>query len=369
MKIKKNEILFFIGLYILLFRMICNSTTFIELSSLSQKLLLISGVSFLLLKILIDTKKISKLLKYFIILTLLFLNYQLCGESIIFTTFLIIVASKNIELKKIIKVLCVTLGSVLLFSIFMYIVAYIFDAEILHYNIRKVEGTTQVRHTFFFAHANTFSNILCWTYFMYLYYKYEKIGALDNIILCLIALFIYIFPNSRTTAIIMILFLFVLWGYKKFKDTKIVMFAAKNMWIICALVSVICLALHNNGVVQKIDTMLSGRINLGYQVYNLYGIAWLGHYVPVGCAIQISQTRWIMSLVIDNLYYRLIFYYGIVMTIFWTYMMTKMLSKQVKEKNDKNVVFLVLLCLFGLMETMSLQVMVAFPLFLMRDEL
>ena len=41
MKIKKNEILFFVGLYVLLFRMLCNATTYIELSSLSQKVLLI----------------------------------------------------------------------------------------------------------------------------------------------------------------------------------------------------------------------------------------------------------------------------------------------------------------------------------------
>ncbi|MCI8546006.1 MAG: hypothetical protein HFJ44_02105 [Clostridia bacterium] len=369
MKIKKNEILFFVGLYVLLFRMLCNATTYIELSSLSQKVLLIIGVFCLVFKIVIDTKQMSKLLKYLIILTLLFLNYQICSESIIFTTFLIIIASKNIELKKIIKSLCITLSSLLLFSILMYIVAYIFDAELLHYNIRKVENTIQVRHTFFFAHANTFSNILCWTYFMYLYYNYEKIGAIDKIVLCMIAVFIYVFPNSRTTAIIMVLFLFVLWGYKKIKDTKVVTFLVKNIWIICMIISIGCLIFHNSGLVQKVDTMLSGRINLGYQVYNLYGTTLLGQYVPVGCSIQISATRWIMSLVIDNLYYRLLFYYGIIISIFFTYMIQKTLAKQVKEKNEKNVVFLVLLCLFGLMETMSLQALVAFPLLLMRDEL
>ncbi len=369
MKIKKNEILFFVGLYILMFRMIFNSVTFIELSELTQNLLLLSGSLCLLLKILTDSERLSKILKYLCILIVLFLNYLLCGESIVFITFLIIIASKNIELKKILKVMCVTLSALLLTLVLVYLVAYIFDAELLHYNIRKVEGTDQVRHTFFFKHANVFSSILCWTYFMYLYYKYEKIGALDKIILCLIALFIYIFPNSRTTAIIMILFLFVLWGYKKFKDTKIMMFIIKNIWIICILVSIVCLALHENTVVQKIDTILSGRINAGYYAYNIFGITWFGRKFPVNYALQVSQTKWIMNLVIDNLYYRLILVYGIVMLLFLTYMITKVISNEVKNKNEKNVVFLILLCLFGLMETIPLQVMFAFPMFLIRDEI
>lgn len=339
MKIKKNEILFFVGLYILLFRWLFNITAFIELSVLSQRILLMAGVICLSLKILTDTQNILKLLKYFALLAFLFLNYKLCGESIIFISFLIIIASKNIELKKIIKTLCITISSVLLISVVLYIVAYVFDAELLHYNIRKVDGDVKIRHAFFFNHANTFSNILCWTYFMYLYYRYDKIKALDNIILCLIALFIYVFPNSRTTAILMVLFALVHWGYKKFKDTKVINFIVKNMWIICMVLSIVCLAFHNNSMIQKLDSMLSGRINLGYLTYDLYGTTLLGQEIPLEKSIQISQTRWIMSLVIDNLYYRLMFYYGVIVTIFLSYMIMKVMFKQVKEKNEKNVVF------------------------------
>ena len=370
MKVKGSELLFFIGVYVLLIRMFCITTTIIELTSIQQNIMLIISSVCLITKILLENEPVNKLFKYFIILIVTFINYRINLESSIFITFLVIIASKNIEIKKIIKNLFLFSVFTITMLIIFYIITYIFNVETLKFMIRKSGDVVKVRYTFFYNHANVFASHICWVYFMYMYLRYDKLSWASYLNLILLAIFIYIFPNSRTTAIIMLSILLIKYVFDHFSKNKIVTFVEKNIWIICMIISIILLIFYSDSsFVQKLNGLFTGRISLGYTTYKLFGIKLLGQQLPLGEAIELSQFDWIMSYALDNWYYRLIFSYGIIITLMYAYFFIKMTRKQFICKNYKNLVFITMLCIFGLCETMPANILMAFPLILMRDEI
>ena len=117
------------------------------------------------------------------------------------------------------------------FSIVWYGINFILGNAVVT-KTREINGTVSMRHSFYFNHANGFSLyflFICLMFF-YLYYK-----SINKKILYLILLggsaFIYIFPNTRTVAIVLVLvILFDI--FINLQSSFAVRFICKNLFII-----------------------------------------------------------------------------------------------------------------------------------------
>lgn len=69
---------------------------------------------------------------------------------------------------------------------------------------------------------------------------------------------------------------------------------------------------ENNIIFKYIDSFLSGRIELGAMTNKLFGLTVFGQILPIGGNVEITQYEWIMNYAVDNVYYRLLYSYGIV---------------------------------------------------------
>lgn len=187
------------------------------------------AIILLIIKILWTGLKRKEAIVKGIIAIYLFINYVICGESSLLISYFIIIAAKDMDVNKIVKGIVIPLTFFILTCVGIYFINYFLDNESLNVIIRKTQETSVIRYTFFYKHPNTFAEHVCWVIFMWLYLKLEKINILTYISIGIVAGFLYIFPNSRTNVIILILFIVIYKVCMKY-DNKFIRFLRKNIF-------------------------------------------------------------------------------------------------------------------------------------------
>ena len=363
MKIRKREIMFYIALYLQMIRVIINCTVLIDLSSTLQNVMMFSTIVLLIIKILWSGLTIKEAIIKCSIAIILFINYRLCLESGILIGYFFIIATKDMNINSIIKAIAIPMTIFMIFIIMLYFINYFFDIDSLNVKLRKTQETTTVRHTFFYTHPNVFGEHFCWLIFMWMYLKYNKIGYMTYISVIAGAIFLFIFPNSRTNALILILSLFIYFVYNKF-DNNLIKFVQRNSYNICFILSFVLMILYNYNfpLAIQLNELLSTRIFLGAIAQQFFGVSLLGQVIPIGGKIEITQYEWIMYYSLDNLYYRLVYGYGIITTILYAILYNKMEKGLAKKNMKKELMFTTILSIFGISEIVGVNIILAFPL-------
>lgn len=356
---KKDEIAFFWGILFMLIKCILDTTQIVDITDRTTTFIMLTGYICLAVSIIFKRKKLKII--DMLLMCLGIISYMKSGFTGMLTFALIIVAARDIDVDRIIKFSFKINFFILVIHIVLYIIYYVFDFHILKFNTR--DGIDIVRHTFLFGHANTFSAYFCWTYMMYLYLKYERIGIIDYMGMILASIFIYVFPNSRTSSIIIIImmFLIMLTKFMQKKELKITPKLLRQGIMICSIFSVILLIFYGKSdFVSTIDKFFSARIKLARACYEYYGISMFGEYIPIGQELQYMEDFGLNGLTLDSAYYSLMFNYGI-----GSFLVVIVLLIKTSNKNKikmKEVVFLDLFAMFALMETISFNPLFGFPL-------
>ena len=83
---------------------------------------------------------------------------------------------------------------------------------------------------------------------MYLYLKYERMKFIDYLGLIFVSAFIYYFPNSRTSAIVMFLAMIMISISKiiQYNKIKVLEQILRQIILICSILSVVALSLYGN---------------------------------------------------------------------------------------------------------------------------
>ena len=340
----------------LLIRSILQVSTLINISSsnIFFDVLLFTAYALLFIKI-IYKESIKKLIIYAIIILLAIFAYMHSKMTDYLTLVLVVIATKNIEVKKIVKFVFVFYVVALSIHIIAYLVTMVIDSS----SIQVIHRDDIKRYSFFLGHPNSFAAILAWTNIMYLYLKYEKLKAWDYIITFLIALFIYFVPNSRTSAILLVVFIAMIILFKK--DIKIIIKFGKISIVLMAII-MFCLFLAYNmtPVIDKIDSILNARIKLALAIYENYGISLFGEYIPFGQELSSVYKYGLTQLTIDSAYYSLLFSYGVVNTLIFLIIYTRLNFK--KNFENKKILFLTIWSFYAITETLALNPLLCFPL-------
>ena len=273
---------------------------------------------------------------------------------------LLVIGAKGIDIKKIVKVCfsfyAITLG--------VHIIAYIITMLVDPASIEIVHRDEVERYSFFLGHPNSFAAILAWTNIMYLYLRYDKLKIRDYILTILVALFIYFVPNSRTSAILLIVFIIMILMFKK--NIRFIIKLGRFAIPVLAVTMIALFLVYNmSPIIDKLDGILNARIKLGLAIYENYGTTLFGEYIPFGQELSSVYKYGLTKLTIDSAYYSLLFSYGIINTLVFLFIYTKLSFK--KGLENKKILFLVIWAFYAVTETLALNPLLCFPLLFAKE--
>lgn len=231
---------------------------------------------------LIKTKYSSKELFFIAVLALVgFMIFLLSGFYEFFIiNILLIIAAKNINVYKLIKYtfflrLFMFIGVVLL-NVLNIIPSY--DKFLFFGNV----NTGVVRYSLGFFHPNalSFQSFVLVSLFLFIYFKRARV--ISTICSIVFVFTIYFLAKGRTFLLVSSLEIIMMWlASSRFFNQK----SARFLLLISSLIPLVCILLcflyaNDNYMMNLINDFLSGRIGLGNDFINYYGVTLFGTYTP-----------------------------------------------------------------------------------------
>ncbi|SEL72818.1 hypothetical protein SAMN04487770_11610 [Butyrivibrio sp. ob235] len=292
------------------------------------------------------------------------------GNWTVLVAFLLLYASKDISIKEIVGLMFKMSATILIVDTIWYFLNFMVGRVSLTVT-REIGGEIIYRHMFFFSHANVYSYCVLFTAFMFIYLYYETIDKrIMYAILSAIAAFIYVFPNSRTTALVLILF--IVFDIKKpIVIQNIIYFICANIYVLCAAfaaIVIVLMALDPSDVFPAtVNKILNGRLSMVVAAYLVYGIQ------PFGSDIIHEQLIidgiGYLTLYLDNFYGTILIKYGIFSAIIISLCSIRTSWILYKTKHFKELILFSMVFIYGLSEGSALSIVPVFQWLFIRDSL
>lgn len=297
-----------------------------------------------------------------------FANAIIADSWNILALFTMVLASKKISMQKIVKFVFIISSFLLISDVLIYFLNLLLG-NVQITQTRDVGGEFVKRHQFYFSNANGFSMYFIFTIFMYIYLKYEKISKWKIYTLLLgAAIFIYIFPNTRTVSIMSLIFILLdIVSYKK--GEKIVLFLCKNMFVIGFILTAVLLTIFIINPHSQISTVanyiMNGRLTMVAGALEQYDLKLLGQ--PIVNSEIYSAKYGYYTLYIDNFYGRLFIQYGILPAIIVSFLAIRTSNILYKKGKKLELFLFAMVFIFGLSESTAIEIYPVFPLLFMRE--
>lgn len=347
------------GVFFLIQSFVIKYSTLFNLSETIKSILMFSGIGLLVVSSVINNKR-----KVFINIMLMLFSliiYKNCRQTAIIEFMSLILAVDKEEVDKVIKFTYKVLFIALLIHFITYIFVYLFDKNLVKIVVRNT--TNSYRHSFYFSHANVFGLLCTWTYLMRLYLKRNDLKLFDYLFGFILTLFITFSVDSRTSAIVLFVTLFILIIFNKIpKSGKVFI---KYSFIILALLSFVLMILYPSVPFIKVldgENILHGRIKLGYISYLYNKPKLFGSNIDIFDSINLYTDFGLNGYTIDSTYYKMLFVYGYLFIVF--YLGTFMMNMKKISNKDRTICFIFAMSLHAFMESFAIYPLVYFPIFL-----
>lgn len=270
---------------------------------------LLDGTSNLLLVVLLLIKKWTKIEVWIlgIMIPLLVFTYYTSKDGVLLWSFLVIMLAIDISKEKI-------MTSFLIASFSKNMMTFILSFFGIYTPFTQVKpGSGIVRYSFGFAHANTL-HLFCFAMLVaYVVIRKEKIMKLEYIFLSLLNLILFYFTVSRTATILIMLLLLVSYVlfHKPIKSEKTINGLMKWSSILVLMMAftimIVSFTYHltSNGIIEKLNLLLSRRIEQANWYFTENGLSLAGQYIP---QIFVRES---LSFVLDNGYMRVLIQFGV----------------------------------------------------------
>lgn len=298
--------------------------------------------------VVLQTYKRCELFVIVAITILLLISALNSGYLSIVSTWMFIVATKNVKSERLIllakRILQLSVPLVMLLC---------FLGLIENYTMYR---GMELRQSLGFSHPNQLGlRIFQWVA-CYVYLTGGRNLKISEIVIFFISgLFTYLVPNSQSATVclfLLIVCVLIMQMLKKKKRGRIFfgrLFVAGAIFVNLGSVFLSLIDLANYPVLSKLDKLLSIRFSAGHRVYELYGIKWLGHTVYVSQKERevagITEKLWL-----DNSYMTLLIRYGFFVYLLFTICFIFLLWKLYKSEEYKLLVILVTYSVYGIME-------------------
>ena len=292
----------------------------------------------LYIKILDDSYSLEGIIKAVALAILTYISLQNSGQNMIQYSVLFILAAKDIDLKKALKIGlitdAITTGSVVILSL-LGIIA----------NFSSARGGT-LRYAMGFNNANTFGGHIVILTLGFIYLYYWSFTFKRYLALILVVLLIAVTCRSRTALLLCVIGLLLVWLSRHF-DIKVIYTVTQISTILAPALSfaLIFIARGLSGRVAALNLLSSGRVDSAFWYYRTYGVSWLGQETS---ALDTSRN---MNIALDNAYVTLGVKFGMVFLVLFV-IGSMMLANIAKNEEDRGMlVILTLTAIWGIFET------------------
>lgn len=334
MKINK-ETLYIIAFALFCFISLSGGSIIIELSDIVKIILYLIIIICFVLKILLDKISIKTILIYLCIGIVCIYTYLMTGAIFFLINFLTIIASKNVNVRKIVITDLVVKCIFIITHFVFYGMEYIFNYDNIADLIISDDGY-RIRNRLFFVHPNIAAGIVLWAIIDY-FYLIKKLKVKHILGTICIMLLTYLLTGSRTAVLIFVLFI-ILYCINEFlknkKIRKILNVFQRYSIELITLISILLAWLYQfgNSIIYRINDLTSGRIYYSYKGISDFGINLFGN----AKAINIDNMY-----PIDNFYIRCVVLYGIIFLIMLI-IFEKLIDKNENKYFMEKMLFIVL---------------------------
>ena len=279
---------------------------------------------------------------------LILLSARNCGDKNILFSLIVIVSSRNISVKKAARVYFFTYLAIIVLIIGLFAAGALDD-------FTMERGADLVRHSLGFNHPNLLGRFIMVEIIAFMLAYPEKNNSLIFYAASfLLAIFVYIVPNSRAAALCIIALIFFSLAMNRMGSGKalyrIAAYCSVPLFSLVSIVSTIVYTQESN-VFFLIDEFSSGRIHAAHEIYLRSG--WGGLF---------GKNVYGLNIPLDNIYAKLFLAYGIAATVIFLCMYILAIHRGVKCSRTDIVVCLMVFALYGVFEIHMVYVLYNLPL-------
>ena len=357
-----------IYLMILLLAFFENVTRIYILSSLdivSNIIDLITIPIYLIFALSIFIRKYNKNEIFFIgvMLVLLGYNYYCSGQAAFLKGFLVLIACKNLEYKKIIKSVKYGLIAVLALSIILYVTG-------VSYKVSPKDWTL----TLGFGHPNVAAQVIMLCFLLHATEKFTNQSPTRYSLYIIGGIITFLLTRSKTSSTIIIIIPFVInftkYLFEKSKLFKISKFAITYSCLLLFAFSYFSAKyLMSSDILIKLNSFFTGRIWLNWWLINNRDITLFGQNITM-TATGIHNTlvdNWNVTITCDNSYITWLIRMGLVPSFIVIICNILLVKKAIKNKEYGIIAINLLLTVYAFDESHMVSIIMFFTYFYLNN--
>ena len=266
----------------------------------------------LILIFIIQSKKysIKSMIIVIVLSTILITSWIVSKSNTLIPLLLFILASKNMEFKKIVNY------SWKLKTIFLFLIIGLYFLGFTdNYYMYREDGT--LRSSMGFSHPNAFGIYILSICCEYIYVRYPKLKFIEALSIIGLSFLVSNFSDSRTSQILLIILVLMVMFLNKRKIEIIFAnrFINKIVLSLFIIITIVSLGFAynynpNNEFMYKVNKIVSGRIRLANIFLDKYSVNLFGNDLEIVTTKQSKETGE-QTQVLDNAYIKIILCYGV----------------------------------------------------------
>lgn len=364
---KLANLLFYIAVLLLYIICINNISKAISIDSLIVIKLKVITSTIFILKILFNKENLFKYLLFLILISIA-ITCDLCtglSFDILFIV-LLIIASRNIDSNKVIKmIIClniITIG----YHCAKYIIDYNLHPLVLKYQAQFIQNGI---HSFYFCHPRIFVNILFCSWLMWFYLNFNNKEQIIKVYIIglLLAIITYIFTGLISTTIFyfITMILYFVFKNKKLTNKESIKIIVSLTFLLCIFISWFSLITFGQDniigeFISKINEFLNNRVLFGKRYLLEYGAGLFGKKFTLVDSILASEFA---NAALNNWYYYMVIRSGLLMSIFYCFIFCKSLLKLSENNNWSKIFAIVIFLLYNCIECIGVIPIISIPYF------
>lgn len=309
----------------------------------------------LIYKIAASGYSLKQLIIYFVLGTFFLVGYFHTGYAAMLRTFLVLVAAKNEDYSKVLKVLVQGLVFGMLLVLALYLIG-VSDAGV------QRRGAL----SFGFVSPNVPAGLIQTVIFAWVSFINRKLKLTESLICLGVAFLIYMLLGTRTTCILVAALPFAIYIGYAFKGKNLMIYRLLQFtpFILAGATYVTSFLYEKNAYIQKINVLLGSRIFMNYFNLNKYGITLFGSrtsfegdllYNPVTEGYSTFNT-------LDGAYICLLIQFGVVAMMLWLLLYHYVLKLTYRNKNVNLYTVALFISIHGFVESSTIDIIISFVL-------
>ncbi len=271
---------------------------------------------------------------------------SLANYNTLLSTWIFVIASKNIDLKKITGIAYYVQLIMVIFVLVLFFNGYVDESAIYR-------GTI-LRHSLGFTHPNQLGIRIFLIFICRCFHRKDRLNILDAIVTFIAAIVLNVVTNSQTSVYCMIILSIIICAYELATRMRLNMNVWSNFFIVLAVASNFASVflsitdVRRNSLFKRVDDYMSHRFSQCHRTIGFYGINLFGQDIKL--TVKKNITGVIYHFWLDNAYVALILRYGVIVFFIFSTLYICTLIYLKRTQQFLLIAIMGLYAIYGIME-------------------